>query len=142
MNKFIGLGRLTKDPELRSTHSGLKITSFTLAINRNFKNKEGNYDADFLNCQAFDKRAEFIEKYFKKGNMMAITARAQTRNYDDSDGKKRFVTEFIVEEVYFAGSNEKKNDTSVEVEVPQNYTSDYDTAGSEVTLSDEDLPFL
>lgn len=140
MNKFIGLGRLTKDPELRSTQSGLKITSFTLAINRNFKNKEGNYDADFLNCQAFDKRAEFIEKYFKKGNMMAITARAQTRSYDDSDGKKRFVTEFIVEEVYFAGSNEKKNETSIEV--PQNYTSDYDTAGSEVTLSDEDLPFL
>ena len=140
MNKFIGLGRLTKDPELRSTQSGLKITSFTLAINRNFKNKDGNYDADFLNCQAFDKRAEFIEKYFKKGNMMAITARAQTRNYDDSDGKKRFVTEFIVEEVYFAGSNEKKNETSIEV--PQNYTSDYDTAGSEVTLSDEDLPFL
>lgn len=140
MNKFIGLGRLTKDPELRSTQSGLKITSFTLAINRNFKNKEGNYDADFLNCQAFDKRAEFIEKYFKKGNMMAITARAQTRNYDDNDGKKRFVTEFIVEEVYFAGSNEKKNETSIEV--PQNYTSDYDTAGSEVTLSDEDLPFL
>lgn len=140
MNKFIGLGRLTKDPELRSTQSGLKITSFTLAINRNFKNKESKYDADFLNCQAFDKRAEFIEKYFKKGNMMAITARAQTRNYDDNDGKKRFVTEFIVEEVYFAGSNEKKNETSIEV--PQNYTSDYDTAGSEVTLSDEDLPFL
>lgn len=140
MNKFIGLGRLTKDPELRSTQSGLKVASFTLAINRNFKNKESKYDADFLNCQAFDKRAEFIEKYFKKGNMMAITARAQTRSYDDSDGKKRFVTEFIVEEVYFAGSNEKKNETSIEV--PQNYTSDYDTAGSEVTLSDEDLPFL
>lgn len=140
MNKFIGLGRLTKDPELRSTQSGLKITSFTLAINRNFKNKEGKYDADFLNCQAFKNTAEFIEKYFKKGSMMAITARAQTRNYDDNDGKKRFVTEFIVEEVYFAGSNEKKNETSIEV--PQNYTSDYDTAGSEVTLSDEDLPFL
>ena len=140
MNKFIGLGRLTKDPELRSTQSGLKITSFTLAINRNFKNKEGKYDADFLNCQAFKNTAEFIEKYFKKGSMMAITARAQTRNYDDSDGKKRFVTEFIVEEVYFAGNNEKKNETSIEV--PQNYTSDYDTAGSEVTLSDEDLPFL
>lgn len=140
MNKFIGLGRLTKDPELRSTQSGLKITSFTLAINRNFKNKYGNYDADFLNCQAFKNTAEFIEKYFKKGSMMAITARAQTRNYDDNDGKKRFVTEFIVEEVYFAGSNEKKNETSIEVQ--QNYTSDYDTAGSEVTLSDEDLPFL
>ena len=140
MNKFIGLGRLTKDPELRSTQSGLKITSFTLAINRNFKNKDGNYDADFLNCQAFKNTAEFIEKYFKKGSMMAITARAQTRNYDDNDGKKRFVTEFIVEEVYFAGSNEKKNETSIEV--PQNYTSNYDTAGSEVTLSDEDLPFL
>ncbi len=140
MNKFIGLGRLTKDPELRSTQSGLKITSFTLAINRNFKNKDGNYDADFLNCQAFKNTAEFIKKYFKKGSMMAITARAQTRNYDDNDGKKRFVTEFIVEEAYFAGSNEKKNETSIEV--PQNYTSDYDTAGSEVTLSDEDLPFL
>lgn len=140
MNKFIGLGRLTKNPELRSTKSGLKVASFTLAINRNFKNKEGKYDADFLNCQAFKNTAEFIEKYFKKGSMMAITARAQTRNYDDNDGKKRFVTEFIVEEVYFAGSNEKKNETSIEV--PQNYTSDYDTAGSEVTLSDEDLPFL
>lgn len=140
MNKFIGLGRLTKNPELRSTQNGLKVASFTLAINRNFKNKEGKYDADFLNCQAFKNTAEFIEKYFKKGSMMAITARVQTRNYDDNDGKKRFVTEFIVEEVYFAGSNEKKNETSIEV--PQNYTSDYDTAGSEVTLSDEDLPFL
>lgn len=141
MNKFIGLGRLTKDPELRSTQSGLEIASFTLAINRNFKNKEGDYETDFLNCQAFNKKAEFITKYFKKGNMMAITARAQTRSYDDNDGKKRFITEFIVEEVYFAGnSGEKKNDTSVEV--PQNYTSDYDTAGSEITLNDEDLPFL
>lgn len=140
MNKFIGIGRLTKNPELRSTQSGLKVASFTLAINRNFKNKEGKYDADFLNCQAFKNTAEFIEKYFKKGSMMAITARAQTRNYDDNDGKKRFVTEFIVEEVYFAGNNEKKNETSIEV--PQNYTSDYDTAESEVTLSDEDLPFL
>lgn len=141
MNKFIGLGRLTKDPELRSTQSGLEIASFTLAINRNFKNKEGDYETDFLNCQAFNKKAEFITKYFKKGNMMAITARAQTRSYDDNDGKKRFITEFIVEEVYFAGnSGEKKNDTSVEV--PQNYTSDYDTAGSEITLNDEDLPFV
>ena len=141
MNKFIGLGRLTKDPELRSTQSGLEIASFTLAINRNFKNKEGDYETDFLNCQAFNKKAEFITKYFKKGNMMAITARAQTRSYDDNDGKKRFITEFIVEEVYFAGnSGEKKNDTSVEV--PQNYTSDYDTAGSEITLYDEDLPFV
>ena len=72
MNKIILVGRLTKDPEVRSTSAGYSTANFTVAVNRNFKNKEGNYDADFLPCVAFRQTADFVSKFFKKGNMISL----------------------------------------------------------------------
>lgn len=109
MNKIILLGRLTRDPEIRTTSSGTTTANFTVAVNRNFKNKDGNYDADFLPCVAFRQTADFISKYFKKGRMISLEGRVQTRNYEAEDGTKRYVTEIVVEGVEFAGDNKKKN---------------------------------
>lgn len=109
MNKVNLLGRLTRDPEVRySTGENANATArFSLAVTRKFKNAEGNYDADFINCVAFGKTAEFIEKYFTKGSMVAISGRIQTGNYTNKDGAKVYTTDVVIEEVEFAGS---KND--------------------------------
>ena len=157
MNKIILVGRLTKDPEIRSTSAGFSTASFTVAVNRNFKNKEGNYDADFLPCVAFRNQADFISKFFKKGNMICLDGRVQTRSYDAQDGTKRYVTEVVVENVEFVGG---KNDNSQTQTVDNSYvdspsvstvdvmpeydipTSDpYENYDKEVSLSDNDLPF-
>ncbi len=111
MNKVILLGRLTKDPTLKyTTVNNTAVCSFTLAINRRFKKDE----ADFINCQAWQKTAEFITQYFAKGSQISVVGRIQTRNYDGNDGKKVYVTEVIVEETYFAGSkgNSQQNETA------------------------------
>ena len=161
MNKVILVGRLTRDPEVRSTTSGVTIVSFSLAVNRNFKNKDGNYDADFFNCVAYRNQAEFISKYFKKGSLVGIDGRLQSRSYDAQDGTKRYVTEVVVENSQFVGSksdsssyqpnNTDNNDYSSSnsdfgVEnAPKEYdisTSDpYENYDKEISLSDNDLPF-
>ena len=116
MNKVILMGRLTKDIEMRHiATNNTPVCSFTLAVDRRFsKDKQ----ADFINCQAWDKTAEFIGKYFQKGSMIAVVGRIQTRSWEDKEGKKHYVTEVVVEETYFTG--EKKADRtmpqSVEVE--------------------------
>ena len=107
MNKAILVGRLTRDAELRTTGSGTSVCSFTLAVNRRFKNADGNYDADFINCVAWRAQAEFISKQFKKGDMFGIVGSLQTRTYE-KDGTKVHITEVIVEEVSFVGG--KKSD--------------------------------
>ena len=111
MNKTILMGRLTKDVELRQTASGTPVASFTMAVNRRFA-KEGQQDADFINCVAWRQQAEFISKYFHKGNMIAIIGNLQSRSWEGEDGKKQYVTEVIVDEVYFTG--EKKEATTGE----------------------------
>lgn len=108
MNKWIGMGRLTKDPEIRYSQGEKStcVARYTLAVNRRFK-KQGEPDADFINCVAFGKTAEFAEKYFKKGQMISVIGRLQVRSWDDK-GQKRWSTDVIVEEQYFAES--KKTD--------------------------------
>ena len=109
MNKVILLGRLTKDPEIRYTQSEnmLAIARYTLAVDRRFK-KEGQPSADFINCVAFGKSAEFAEKYMTKGRLFGVIGRIQTRNYDNDKKEKIYVTEVVVDEQYFADS--KKDD--------------------------------
>lgn len=135
MNKAILMGRLTKDPEIKTTPSNISVCTFTLAVNRRFKNSEGNYDTDFINCVAWRQTAEFISKFFSKGSMMGICGSIQTRNYE-KDGRTIYVTEVIADEAYFTGSkaSDTPNDTSNEaggnndVSVPMPY-------------DDDDLPF-
>lgn len=106
MNKVILVGRLTKEPELRTAASGVSVASFTVAVNRRFKNAEGNYDADFINCIAWRNTADFIAKSFGKGKQIGIVGSIQTRNYE-KDGKKVYVTEVAVDETYFCGDKPK-----------------------------------
>ena len=105
MNKTILLGRLVRDPEVRYSQgdNSTATARFSVAVNRKFKNAEGNYDADFINCVSFGKTAEFIEKYFRKGDMIALTGRIQTGSYTNKDGVKVYTTDVVVEEVEFAG---------------------------------------
>lgn len=111
MNKAILMGRLTKDPEVRYTPNNVVYTTFTLAVNRRFA-KEGMQQADFINIITWNKTAEFTSMYFKKGQQVGIIGRIQTRSYDDANGVKRYVTEVIGEEAYFAegkGSSQNNN---------------------------------
>ena len=114
MNKVILLGRLTKDPETRYTQTNnTQVTSFSLAVPRRFK-QEGQPQVDFINIVAWSKTAEFVSKYFKKGQQVGIIGRIQTRNWEDEQEQKHYVTEVIAEEVYFADSKKEENTQSQE----------------------------
>jgi single-strand DNA-binding protein len=130
MNKVELLGRLTKDPEIRYTQNNIPVASFTLAVNRRFA-KEGEQQADFINIVAWNKTAEFCGKYFKKGSQIALVGRIQTRNWEDDNGQKRYATEVVAEEVYFADS---KKDIIEDNGEPTDITSD-------VIAGDDLLPF-
>jgi single-strand DNA-binding protein len=117
LNKAIIIGRITRDPELRTTANGVSVCNFTLAVNRRFKNANGEYDTDFINCVAWRQQAELICKHFSKGSQLGIVGNIQTRNYDDKDGKKVFVTEVAVDELHFVGN--KKEDKGELPDMPQ-----------------------
>lgn len=104
MNKVILMGRLTKEVEMRQTPNGIAVARFAIAVNRRFKNANGEYDVDFINCIAWRKTGEFISRYFQKGSMIAVVGSIQTRSWDGNDGKKQYATEVIVDEAYFTGS--------------------------------------
>lgn len=126
MNKVELLGRLTKDPEIRYTqNTNTMVASFTLAVNRRFR-KEGEQEADFINCVAWKNTAEFINKYFKKGQQILVGGRIQTRNYEDN-GQKHYITEVIIEDVYFTGTKKEEPE-----EEPTDITNE---------IIGDDLPF-
>lgn len=104
MNKVILIGRLTRDPELRYTGSNTPVATFSLAVNRSFTNQNGEREADFINCVVWRKLAETVKNYLSQGSQVAVEGRIQTRNYDDQNGQKRYVTEVIVENIDFVGS--------------------------------------
>lgn len=103
MNHFVGIGRLTRDPEVRYTQSGKACAKFTLAIDRR-KSADGNQQADFIQCVAWEKIAEVISQYVSKGKKIAVEGRIQTRSYDANDGTKRYVTEVVVNSMEFCDS--------------------------------------
>ncbi len=103
MNKVILMGRLTRDVELRQTPNGVSVARFSIAVNRRFA-KEGQQQADFIECVAWRQTGEFISRYFSKGRMIAVSGSLQTRSWDGQDGKKHYSTEVIVEDAYFTGS--------------------------------------
>ncbi|MBQ8962179.1 MAG: single-stranded DNA-binding protein [Clostridia bacterium] len=109
MNKWIGIGNLVKDPESGMTQSGIAYCNFTVACQRKFANAQGVREADFFNCKAWRQTAEFVSKYFCKGQKIAIEGTIQNRSYDAQDGSKRWVTEVIVDSVEFTGTNQQNN---------------------------------
>ena len=108
MNKVFLIGRLTRDPELRYTGNNTAVASFSIAVNRNFTNQSGEREADFINIVVWRKQAENVKNYLTQGSQVAIDGRIQTRSYDDQDGKKRYVTEVIADNVEFLGSKGQK----------------------------------
>lgn len=101
MNRVVLVGRLTKDPELRYTPAGVAVATFTLAVNRPFKNGQGEQEADFIQCVVWRKPAENVANFLKKGSLTGVDGRVQTRNYEGNDGKRVYVTEIVAESVQF-----------------------------------------
>ena len=114
-NLAIIIGRSCATPELRTTPNGTSVCSFTVAVDRAFKNADGDRVTDFINCVAYRNNAEFISKFFHKGSPIGLQGNIQTRSYTDKEGNKRTVTEIVVDKAFFTGSKEK---TAVEVERP------------------------
>lgn len=111
MNKAIILGRLTKDPEVKSTPNGNSVAQFTVAVDRKYKNADGSKTTDFISCVAWRQVADIIGRYFHKGNRILITGEIQTRTYDDQQGVKHYVTEVIANEVDFIESANSQQNT-------------------------------
>lgn len=103
INQVTLVGRLTKDPELRYTAEGKAVSNVTIAVNRPFRNKEGEYEADFVQCTLWKKTAENTAQYCRRGSIIGITGRIQTRHYENQEGKKVYVTEVVAEMVQFVG---------------------------------------
>ena len=141
MNKVILMGRLTRDPEVRynQTNNTL-VASFSLAVNRRFVRQGEERQADFINIVAWSKLGEFCSKYFKKGQQVGVIGRIQTRTWDDENGVKRYVTEVVAEEAYFADS--KRDGVSDGASFENTFGTAAASANPEFTVaSDDDLPF-
>ena len=106
LNKSFLMGRLTKDPELRYTQSQTAVTSFSIAVERDAKGKDGEREVDYINCVAWRSTAEFVEKYFHKGSMAIVAGRLQIRNWQDKDGNNRQSAEVVVDNIYFGDSKQ------------------------------------
>lgn len=139
MNKVVLLGRLTKDPETKTTNNDVTITRYTLAVNRPWK-KDGEQQADFINCLAFNKTAEFANKYFRKGQQVAVVGRIQTRSWEDDSGAKRYATEVVVEEQHFADSK-KDGGSPQAAEYKQEKLGGQAYYPIDEGVEDDDLPF-
>lgn len=138
LNHVTIMGRLTRDPELRHTQSGTAVTSFTLAVDRDFKDKNsGETATDWISCTAWKGTAEFVSRYFQKGRMAVVDGRLQTRSYQDRDGNKRTAVEVVAYHVYFGDSKRKESDGNApEDELPENEPQDFSEAED-----DGELPF-
>ena len=110
LNKIILMGRLTRDPELRRTGTGTAVTSFSLAVDRDFKSQSGEKETDFIDIVAWRSTAEFVSKYFTKGRMAVVTGRLQIRNWQDKEGNKRRSAEVVADNVYFGDSKRDSAD--------------------------------
>lgn len=137
MNSSTLVGRLTKDPDLRYTSNGTATASFTLAVNRPFKNAEGNQEADFIQCVVWRKQAETLANYTKKGSQIAVRGRIQTRSYDNQQGQKVYVTEVVVEEFTFLDS---KKDSQTQSKPTKKVDDPFEKVSQPIDIGD-DLPF-
>lgn len=148
INRVILVGRLTKDPEFRTTPSGVSIANFTLAVNRTFTNAQGEREADFINVVVFRKQAENVNNYLFKGNLAGVDGRLQSRSYENNEGKRIFVTEIVADSVQFL---EPKANGNNNVSQGQQRSNNNQQSGNEaannpfdngnVDIGSDDLPF-
>ena len=150
LNHIVVMGRLTRDPELRRTGSGIAVTSFTVAVDRDFgKNESGEKETDFIDCVAWRQTGEFVSKYFAKGRMAVVSGRLQIRNWTDKEGNKRRTAEIVADNVYFGDSKRDGDNGSSYSAAPAGSYGEYSApavsapASDFAMLSDDDaqLPF-
>lgn len=149
LNKVFLMGRLTRDPEQRMSQSGVSVVNFSLAVDRDFSRQGEQKQTDFINCVAFKNTADFIKRYFVKGQLVCVVGSIQTRSWDGQDGKKNYVTEVIVNEAHFTGDKRDSNSGNNN----GNYNTNFEPAGgfkpmgnqtSEnefISVDDDQLPF-
>lgn len=155
INNIVLVGRLAKDPDLKYTGNGTAVATFTLAVNRNFTNQSGEREADFINCVIWRKPAETLANYAKKGVLIGVTGRIQTRSYDNQQGQKVYVTEVIADNFQLleskkADSSQNTQGSGVSNSQTNNYTRNQQNSNnatsdpfgnSSIDISDDDLPF-
>ena len=142
MNRVCISGRLTKDPELRTTKSGTNQTTFTVAVNRRITNDNGEKQADFISCIAWNKNAENIAKYFVKGKEIAIEGHIQTGSYDGFDGTKKYTTDVVVDFFDFIGNKEAPQTRDKDQDIQtQDVEDPWKDMGDIAELDDSELPF-
>ncbi|QOY37370.1 single-stranded DNA-binding protein [Anaerobacillus isosaccharinicus] len=162
LNRVVLVGRLTRDPELKYTPNGIAVASITLAVNRPFSNQQGNREADFINVVIWRKQAENVANYLRKGSLAGVDGRLQTRNYENNEGKKVFITEVVADSVQFLetkGSNNSggnqgggdyygspnqggNNNNQNQGRSNQSFSDDpFASDGKPIDISDDDLPF-
>ncbi|MEK5070533.1 single-stranded DNA-binding protein [Sporosarcina sp. FSL K6-1508] len=163
INRTVLVGRLTKDPELKHTQTGIAVTRFTLAVNRAFKNAAGEQEADFISCVAWRKQAENVANFLKKGSLVGLDGRIQTGSFEGTDGKRVYTTEIVADSVQFLeprngnAKNESSNQSNGPNQSGQTNTQNqqqnaqnrrettsedpFSTNGGPIEVSDDDLPF-
>ncbi|WP_246944298.1 single-stranded DNA-binding protein [Bacillus pinisoli] len=169
MNRVVLVGRLTKDPDLRYTPSGVAVATFTLAVNRTYTNQQGEREADFINCVIWRRPAENVANFLKKGSLAGVDGRLQTRSYEGQDGKRVYVTEVVAESVQFLeprsggnqsgggygggqedysfgqGQGQGQRNQNQNTQRNQGYTrvdeDPFANNGEPIDISDDDLPF-
>ena len=139
VNCAILMGRLTKDPELRTTQNGTSVTSFAVAVDREYVRQGEERQTDFINVVAWRQTAEFVSRYFRKGSMIAVQGSIQTRNYEDRNGNKRTAVEIVADRASFCGSKAESGN-SAPVDAQAN-ASDYTAINTNDSGEDDDLPF-
>ncbi|HEL9636017.1 TPA: single-stranded DNA-binding protein [Streptococcus suis] len=136
INNVVLIGRLTRDVELRYTPNNVAVGAFTLAVNRNFKNAAGDREADFINCVIWNKQAENLANWTKKGHLVGITGRIQTRSYENQQGQRVYVTEVVAESFQLLEKRDNTaNYSSIEEQMPPNFS------GPTMDINDDGLPF-
>ncbi|MBD9927665.1 single-stranded DNA-binding protein [Enterococcus faecalis] len=158
INNVTLIGRATKEPDLRYTASGIAVATFTLAVNRNYKNQNGDREADFINCVIWRKPAETFANYVRKGTLVGIVGRIQTRFYENQQGQRVYVTEVIVESFQLLESRSQAEEREQRTSTNQNPSNTVDNIGNHssadnpmpnddpfdgnpINISDDDLPF-
>ena len=137
MNRAVIVGRLTRDPDLRYTSNGHAVANFTVAVNRPFRNDQGEQEADFIDCVAWRKQAENLANYMRKGSLVGVDGRIQTRSYENQEGRRVFVTEVLAEQITFL---ESKNETQ-QTQQAQTESNPFENEGEKVDVGEGELPF-
>lgn len=141
LNNVSLVGRLTKDVDLRYTPSNVAVATFTLAVNRTFKNENGDREADFINCVMWRQQAENLANWAKKGALIGVTGRIQTRSYDNQQGQRVYVTEVVAEQFQLLESRNSQGQSQGQQRQTQQEAPDFSRQGAPMDISDDDLPF-